>query len=83
MASTATYSSFRMQTYRLAWLFAFSVFADVVLMWAMGHVANDVMAKVGIFLFFAASVFSILSRRFAPFVTAFGGLVLVGASICA
>jgi lipoprotein signal peptidase len=73
-----------MQTYRLAWLFACSVFVIVVLMWIMsGHAANEALAKVGISLFFAASLFSILSRTFAPFAVAFAGLVLVGASIYA
>ena len=83
MADTTAYSPFRMQTYRLSWIFAFSVFTDVILMWIMGHDANSVLAQIGICLFLAASVSSILCRRFIPFVTAFGGLVLLGASICA
>lgn len=83
MADTATYSPFRVQVYRLAWLATFSMFAIVVLMWASGHNANEVLAEVGIGLLFASGFFSILARRFVPFAWAIAGLVLLGASICA
>lgn len=52
MADTAACSPFRMHTYRLACLSAFSMYAVVILMWIMGHGANDVLAEVGIALFF-------------------------------
>jgi FtsH-binding integral membrane protein len=71
-----------MQAYRLAWLLAFSVLVDFVLMWVFtSYTANGVLAKLGIGLFFAASLLSILARRFAPFGVAFGGLILVCAGI--
>ena len=81
MANTTAYSRFRTQTYRLAWLLAFCVLADVILMWlSTGHDMSAVLAKVGIGLFFAACLFSVLARRFTPFVVALGGLILVVAS---
>ncbi len=67
MAVTTAYSPFRMQTHRLAWLFVLSMFVVVVLMWFLGHDANHMLAEVGLGLFCAATLFSILCRRFAPF----------------
>lgn len=81
MADTSSYSPFRMHTCRLAWLFAYSIFLVVVLMWVfVGRTTSDALAPVGIGLFLAASLLSLLSRRFAPFAVAFGGLVLLFAS---
>jgi len=59
------------------------MFAIVVLMWAMGHNANEVLAEIGLGLLFASGFFSILARRFAPFAWALAGLILLGASVCA
>jgi hypothetical protein len=59
------------------------MFAVIVLMWVMGHDANGVLAEVDFGLFLAASLFSILARRFAPFGWALVGFLLLGASICA
>lgn len=83
MAHTTAYSPFRMQACRLAWLFVFLMLAVVVLMWILGHDANTILAEIGLGLFFAASVFSVLARQFAPFVAALGALTLLGGSICA
>ena len=83
MADTTTYSPFRIQVHRLAWLATFTMFAMVILMWVMGHDANDVLAEIGFGLFFAAALFSMLARRFVPFAWALAGLLLLGASICA
>ncbi len=83
MDDTATYSPFRMQTYRLAWLCTFAIFGIVVLMWVLDHGANGILAEVGFGLFFAASLFSLLSRRLGPFAAALGGAALLAGSICA
>jgi hypothetical protein len=83
MADRTAFSPFRMQTYRLAWLSVFLMLAVVVLMWILGHDANTILAEVGLGLFFAASMFSVLARRFTPFAAALGALVLLGGSICA
>ena len=80
MANTPTYSGFRVQTYRLAWVFALLEFAVVILMLMMRQYnTNDILPKIGICLFFAASLFSILCRSIVPFVEAFVGLVFMGA----
>lgn len=83
MADTAAYGPFRMQAYRLAWLSVFMLLAVVVLMMVLGHDANTILAEAGFYLFFAASVFSILCRRFVPFLAALCALGLLGACICA
>jgi hypothetical protein len=82
MTDTTEYSQFRTQTYRLAWLSTFSILAVVILMQIFSaHGPNDVLAEIGLGLFFAASLFSLLSRRFGPFAAALGSLILVGMSI--
>jgi len=83
MAITKACHTFRMQTYRLAWLFVFSMLVVFILMWFFGHDANHVLGKFGIGLFFAATMASILCRRFAPFFSALGVLALIFGSICA
>jgi hypothetical protein len=83
MADTTTSSPFRLQVCRLAWLMTFSLFAVVVLMWVMGHAANGILADVGLGLFFGASLFSALARRFGPFAWALFGLLILSLSLCA
>ena len=84
MADTATYSAFRVQTYRLAWLLALLEFVVVLLMLGTRqYEANDVLPKIGICLFFAASACSLLCRSIVPFVEAFMGLAFLWAIILA
>ena len=83
MADTTRYSSLRLQVCRLAWLMTFSLFAVVVLMLVMGHDANRILADVGLGLFFGASLFSVLARRFRPFAWAVFGLLILSLSLCA
>lgn len=82
MAETTKYSSFRMQTCRLAWLTVFAMLAVVVLMWIFGHDANRILAKAGFGFFFAAIVFSVMCRRLHPFLAALVGLILLLGSVC-
>jgi len=46
----------------------------------VGHTTSDALEPVGTGLLFAASLFSILARKFTPFVVALGGLFLLFAS---
>ena len=83
MTAVSTVSPFRFQVYRLAWIFTFALFAIPPLMIALGHDANEILAEIGLGLFFCAGAFSLLARRFAPFASALFGLLLLSMSICA
>jgi len=83
MTGISTVSPFRLQVYRLAWIFSLALFAMPPLMIALGHDANDILAEIGFGLFFCASAFSLLARRFSPFGSALFGLLLLSMSICA
>src|SRR5436190_13425632 len=80
IVDTSSFSSFRLQTYRLAYLATYLIFAVAILMAFIGnHIIDEVFGEVGIGLFFAASLFSVLARRLGPFLLALIGLALLGA----
>jgi hypothetical protein len=83
MSNASAQSAFRIQVTRLAWLFAFLLLGNCVLMWLVGHGGNDVLVVTGFGLFAASTVFSLLARRFSPFACAFAGMILLAMSICA
>jgi hypothetical protein len=83
MSATTTYSAFRLQMYRLAWLMTFSVYGVVVLMCVAGHGRTDGLPETGFGLFLGVSLFSILARRFAPFAWGLLGLLLLPMCMCA